>query len=451
MLKKLLLLGCFFSFVSLNPIKKLFGDINNAPLFSFQYWTEHELEAMGPFFAYSYAPKHRFFALRPIFSYEKRPKMLTWDVFYPLIKYKKTPQETSFTFFPFINSTRSYKEYFPIFWGKTRQGESYGGFFPFYGVMKQRYDRKKITFVLWPLYIKSCKEDVNFIHILWPFFTSIKGRKRHGFKVWPIYGYDIKNGVFEKRYFLWPFFIWQKTALNTDRPQTYFTFFPFYISQSSPVMSSHTFIWPLFRVYRYKDYCHYDFPWPILGYSKGKNIKGIKFLPLFSYQEDPDQKSVFLFYPIYKYQIERTKNYTIYTNYILFIDRFEKRYDKSGKLCFKLAQMWPFYFYKFKNGRVKSHFPAILPIEDPGFERTLAPLLRIYSHEHDNQGNYYTKFGWGLYSHRKNGQKESWHLFPFFSVERERGYKSLSFLAGLFQIKTTQKGRQYKLFYFIRF
>ena len=128
MLKRFLLLICFWFATSFS----VYADINTAPLFRDQVWhKEKEIDALGPFFSYASSPKHKLFALRPFFSYERHGQTTYWDIFYPLIWYKKNSSDTSFCFFPFINIGTNYKEIFPFFWGKTKEGEEYVVFFLF--------------------------------------------------------------------------------------------------------------------------------------------------------------------------------------------------------------------------------------------------------------------------------------------------------------------------------
>lgn len=423
------------------------ADINTAPLFAYQSWaSERDIAALGPFFYDSISPKIKTWGIRPLFSYLKTSKGIEWDILYPLVRYKKTPTGTEFSLFPFIRLNNNYKEFFLFFKGETESGESYGGFFPLYGKMKQRFGKDEINFFLWPLYIHSKEKDFETWHILWPFFTWHRGEKRRAFKFLPLYGYDIKEGEFEKHFFLWPIFIYQKTGLNLSEPTTYFSIFPLYISKTTTALHSYTFLWPFFSIYRYKDYRHYDFPWPLFSLTKGKNEEGFSLLPLVKYEKGLDHESVFLFYPVYKYQIEKKNKQKIITNYFFFVDRYEKRYDAHGKVFLKLAKFWPFFYYKSEKGKVKAYFPAIIPIEDAGFERNLCPILRLYYHEKDTAGNSYTNWFWGLYTHRKLGSKESYHLFPLFNLTKEPNRKSLSLLGGLIQVEN----KHLRLFYFLK-
>jgi len=431
------------------------SEISQSPLLNYYVSEETKsIEALGPFFSYQKGPEFKTFAFRPFFSYEKTSKTISWDILYPLIRFRKDNWGKRFQVFPLINQGEryqggSYKEYFPVFWGKTETGQRYGGFFPIYGKYKQRFDRDEIKFILWPLYISSKKADSHTYRFLWPFFSYHKGAGRKGFKFLPLYGYDRKQGEFSKYFFLWPIFLYQKTKLNTPEPHTYFSVFPLYISDKSPVSYSYTFLWPFFRIHHYKEYRHYDFPWPILGWSKGKDYYAFRFLPFYIHEKDKEKESTYWLYPLYKHQIEKDKKETIVTDFFLVLDRYERRYNKAGNQTLKLARFWPFYYYKAQKGYVRTYFPAILPIEHPGFERNIAPILRIYYHERDAHKSY-TNWFWGLYTHRKNKDRETYHFFPLFNYDKKGEEKKLSLLAGILQIETSEQKKYIKIFYFLK-
>jgi hypothetical protein len=427
------------------------AQVYEAPILDYDSIDEKkELEALGPFFFWqAKEPEFKTYGFRPIFSYKRAKDTIAWDVFYPLIRYRRDEIGPRFHFLLFSRSTTNYKEFFPIFWGKTESGEKYGGFFPVYGTFKERFGKDEIKFVLWPFYLTSRKGELYTYRYLWPFFTKRKGPGRKSFKFLPFYGYDHKEGQFNKYYVLWPIFISQKTKLDTPNPRSYFHFFPFYISESSPVMDSHTYLWPFFRTYRYRDYRHYDFPWPILSLSKGEGIDEFKFLPFYGYEKTPNKKSTYLLYPIYKHQIEERKDEKIVTDFFFFIDYYERRYDDKGNITIKLAKLWPFYYYKEQKEQVKASFPFIFPIADEGFERNLAPIFRLYYHERNHKKSY-TKWFWGLYYHKKTQEKEVYHLFPLFNWERGEEEKKLSLLTGILQIGTLKKKHYVKLLYFFR-
>jgi len=188
----------------------------------------------------------------------------------------------------------------------------------------------------------------------------------------------------------------------------------------------------------------------VLGYSRGKTVKSFKLLPLIKYERAEHKKSVFLLYPLYKCVEEEKDETIITTTYILFVDYYERR-CKNDRIYFKLARFWPFFYYRFDQDGEKAYFPALLPIEDPGFERVLAPIFRIYYHEKDKAGNIYTNWFWGLYNHRKEGKRETYHLFPLFDWEKTPEEQKLSLLAGLFQSITKDKSRHFRVFYLFNF
>jgi len=402
-----------------------------------------------PFFSYVHEPESTELILRPFFSYQKTKNFFSLDIFYPLIRYRKSERRKHLSVFPLIERSNDYNEFFLIFWGKTENGEKYGGIFPIYGQFKHRFGKKKILFFLWPIYTYSQEEDFKTYRFLFPFFTIHRGEERSAFKFLPFFGYDFKKKEFKKYYFLWPIFIYQKTKLNSSEPKTYFSIFPFYISEKTPLSHSYTFLWPFFKFYRYKDYRHYDCPWPFIGWTKSDKFFALNILPLFRYEKGEDIKRLYLAYPFYKRQIEYEKNKKIITDYFIFVNRYERHYTK-GKIILKLIKFWPIFYYKSEKNKMKTYFPAILPVEEPGFERNLAPLLRLYYSERI-QKSIYTCLFWGIYQHKKGKEKEFYQFFPFFKWEKQKNKQCFSLFLGMIQIIKSEEKKYLKLFYFLKF
>ena len=91
-----------------------------------------------------------------------------------------------------------------------------------------------------------------------------------------------------------------------------------------------------------------------------------------------------------------------------------------------------------------------MPIEHEGFERNIAPLLRIYYHKRDLDSEY-TSLLWGTYRHMKTRELESRHFAFLFGIEKGKNYKKVSLLAGLFQYVKEKGKKHVKIFYFLKF
>ncbi|KPJ69061.1 MAG: hypothetical protein AMJ45_01165 [Syntrophobacter sp. DG_60] len=426
------------------------ADIHFSPLFDYRSDEEtKDIDALGPIFSYGHTPEKKSFSIRPLISYQRTPEQTSWHFLYPLFRYERGREETKFSLLLLANKERGYTEIFPFFWGKTKDGERYRGFFPFYGKFRDRFGKDEITFTLWPIYTFSREGELRTYRFFGPIFTYHKGSGRKAIKFLPFYGRDEKEGEFYKRFYLWPIIIHQRTDLDTS-PKYYFSVFPFYISQKTLFSRSTTILWPFFYFYRCGDYRRWDFPWPFFSWAKGDHRKEIKFLPLFSYKRTKKLKSFYILYPLYKHELDTTIGEKIVTDYFVFFNRYERRYDKEGKPTLKLFKFLPIFYYRSQAEQVKSYFPAILPIEHEGFERNITPLLRIYYHE-SGLGYEYTNLLWGTYRYKKTEELESKHFSFLLGLEKRANYKKVSLLAGIFQYITEKERRYFKIFYLLKF
>ncbi len=423
--------------------------IDFSPLFYIRIGKhEKRVDLLGPFLSFYKTETKSGWAIRPILSYEKTVRKSSWHFIYPIFRYEKKKGERR-GFLPFLvnKGEKNYTEIFPFYWGRSKNGK-YFGFFPFYGKFRDRFDRDKITFFLWPLYLYSKKGDTKTYRILWPIFTYKHGGGEKAFKIFPIWGFDKKEGKYSKGYFLWPIIFYKKSDLDTAWPKSLFSIFPLYISKKSPNSRSTTILWPFFRFYKRENYRSFDAPWPIFGMSRGKDRKEFRLIPLYTYKKTKNLKSFFVLYPLYKHELDTSYGRKIVTDYFLIIDRYERRYDKNGKLISKTMKFWPFFYYSSDRIEAKSSFPSIFPIDDYGFERNYGPVFRIYLYKKSPHYKY-TNILWGTYRHKVEGENESRSLSFVFSSERRKDYKKISILAGLLQYIVKRGKKSLKLLYFL--
>ena len=109
--------------------------------------------------------------------------------------------------------------------------------------LRKRFIR--ISFTLFPLYGRTERKTQRIDNVLWPFFAKISGENESGYKFWPIYGSSRKEGVYRKKFFLWPIFFSESLKLDSENPQEVRAAWPLYVSKESPEKTSQTFLWPL--------------------------------------------------------------------------------------------------------------------------------------------------------------------------------------------------------------
>lgn len=417
----------------------------------------------GPFIKYEEKGPETEYALRPLFyrAVDEEGVSQT-DVLYPVFGHKREKESSSFNFFLLLNydfgeresGTRNRSYLFPfLFYGQEEQG-SYKAFFPIGGTMYNWFGRDRISFTLFPLYSQTQRGETVVDNYLWPFFARINGPDESGYKVWPIYGESSKQGVYEKRFFLWPIFYAERSRLNTGDPLVKRAAWPFYVSEESADFSYRAVLWPFFSksVNHAKGYEVLNAPWPLVRITRGEKYYGRKFLPFHSDETMDARRERWYLWPLYKIEtlstelIERRRDRVLF---FLYSDTKENKWETGGYK--RRVDLWPLFGYQRVNGVSHLH---ILSLVEPFFpsnqsiERLWSPLWRIYQQKWDEQGNQVVSLLWNLYWHERRGDQVAWELFPLLSYRKESAVeKDVSFMKGLVRYQRDGEAKELKLFY----
>ena len=191
-------------------------------------------------------------AIRPMFHWREEPpaRRLEWEVLYPLMSYARTEEDWEFQFLQLLNLREEGSkpqereerfDLFPVYLsGKTETGEEYRAVLPFGGRALNRLGQDELEFVLFPLYARFVRNKVETRYFPWPILSVTRGENHSGFRVIPLYGEEVRAGVFEKRFVLWPLFLHQRTGLDGDSPEETLSVLPLFVSQRSPARDSTT-------------------------------------------------------------------------------------------------------------------------------------------------------------------------------------------------------------------
>jgi hypothetical protein len=429
------------------------------------------LHMLGPFLKYETKGNETEYALRPLFYRAVDDEgVSSTDVLYPVFKHRNRGDGTSrFSLlgllsydFGEIETNKSEDEAFNpkrhylfpfLFYGEEEQGR-YFAFFPFGGTLYNWFGRERISFTLFPLYSQTERKGKQVDNVLWPFFARISGENESGYKFWPIYGSSRKEGVYRKKFFLWPIFFSESLKLDSDNPREVRAAWPFYISKESTERSSRTVLWPFFSKVenRVKGYTVWNAPWPLVRVTKGEKYHGLKILPFYSDETMDVNRQRWYIWPIYKIEemnselIERRRDRVLF---FLYSDTKEKKLETGDSK--RRVDLWPLFGYSKRNGVSHLH---VLSLMEPFFpanesiERLWAPLWRVYQQKWDQQGNHIVSLLWNLYWHEKQGEKVAWELFPLVQYRKaSAGETDVSFLKGLIRYRNDYNGKQFKLFY----
>lgn len=418
---------------------------------------------LGPFLKYETKGNETEYALRPLFyrAVDDEGESET-DVLYPVFGHQTKDGASSFHFFHLLtydfgdreSGSRKRSYLFPfLFYGEEEQG-SYFAFFPFGGTLYNWFGRDRISFTLFPLYSQTERKGTQVDNVLWPFFAKISGENESGYKFWPIYGASRKEGVYRKKFFLWPIFFSESLKLDSDNPQEVRAAWPFYISKESPERSSSTFLWPFFSKVenRVKGYTVWNAPWPLVRVTKGEKYHGLKILPFYSDETMDVNRQRWYLWPIYKIEemntelIQRRRDRVLF---FLYSDTRESKWETGGSM--RRINLWPLFGYHSKDGVSLLHVFSLLEPFFPGnesIERLWSPFWRIYQQKWDQQGNQAISLLWNLFWSERQGDMIAWELFPFVEYHKESPEnKRLRFLKGLFSYRVDEQGKRLNLFY----
>ena len=421
---------------------------------------------LGPIFKYEKKGSEREIALRPLYFNTRDPsENLSYSEYlYPVASRKSEPGSFSFQGIHLLNydfgskgnGSQNQFMLFPLlFYGQTEERGNYCALFPLGGKIYDKFGMDEIRFALFPLYARTQKKDTTETHVLWPVFSRIQGDKESGFNVWPLFGESRKEGVYRKRFFLWPIFFSYDLKLDTENPRRLRAVFPFYVAEDSAAVTSRTCLWPFFSHVenRKKNYEEWDFPWPLFRISRGPGREGVTFLPIFADERHGTSRKRWYLWPLYK--IEETHDKVLDQRrdrvlYFLYSDQRETlRNDETGGK--RRIALWPFFTYERVRGVSSFYTLSLLEPFFPGnqgIERNWAPLWRVYQRKWDRRGNEISSFLWNLYWKERQGQNLAMELFPLFFYKHVKGRTTeLSFLKGLFEYHASPDKAGINLFY----
>ena len=321
--------------------------------------------------------------------------------------------------------------------GRSEKYGPYTSVFPFYGDIYERFWRDEYHFVLFPLYGRTVKKGTTSTNFLYPFFNTISGENESGFHFWPLYGQAHKDGVYEKRFVLWPIYSSESMGKDTENPTESLNLLPFYASSSSPQRSSTYAPWPFCGVVRDGDgkVIERDYAWPFWMTATGKESATERYLPFYAESRVKDTSSRWVMWPLYRHESIDSPDFRQDKTSLLYFlfSRSDESWPRIGKDRARSA-FWPLYAWKRdEEGMRTLSVPALVEpvIWNDGVERNWAPLWRIFIAKWDDKGDGATSILWNLYWHEKRGDERAWELSPLVSYRSTKAGTEFRLLKGL--------------------
>jgi len=403
------------------------------------------LSILGPLFKHQSKGGTTDTALRPLFYRSGNSDSTDTDYLYPIASTQSWPDGDYLQVLklfqkrtpgPGVEESRG-TMLFPFYiTGKSEKFGSYVSVFPLYGDIYERFWRDEYHYVLFPLYGRTVKNGTETSNYLYPFFSIIRGEKENGFQFWPLYGQAEKEGVYRRRFALWPVYLQEESGLDTDDPTRTFYLFPFYTAAESQKRTERRFLWPFFGYVsdRGKKLEERDYFWPFVVTIEGEARTLNRFLPFYSEDRRKERVKRWYLWPLYSHEELDSERFRQERDRVLFFLYSDNRetwtIDDRER---RRVAFWPLFTYRNDERGVKTvTFPApVEPILDKaGIEKNWAPLWRLYVQKWNDAGDSAVSFLWNLYWHERRGGDLAYELFPFISYRSEKERIDLALLKG---------------------
>ena len=421
------------------------------------------LAILGPIFKLERSGSTMKTAVRPLFFNISTPESNDSDILYPIAS-SSSGGETSDTqiikiYQKHVSRTGTAEEksdtmLFPFFIsGQSEKYGPYNSFFPIHGDIYERFWRDEYHYTLFPLYGRTVKKGTTTTNWLYPIFSTVSGQNESGFQFWPLYGQSAKEGVYAKRFLLWPIYTRESLGMDSDNPTENRFLLPFYASSESPQRSSTHIPWPFCGVVKDSkgNVTERDFLWPLWMTAEGKDSSVERYLPFYSESHVKDRTSRWLLWPLYRHEsIDSATFRQDKTSLLYFLfSRSDEMWPESGKNRARSA-LWPLYAWsRDEDGLRTISMPAIAEavIWNDGVERNWAPLWRLFIARWDDKGNNAVSLLWNLYWQERRGKELAWELSPLISYSSTAGGTDFRLLKGLFGYEEGKEAAILRLFW----
>ena len=352
-------------------------------------------------------------------------------------------EETTFRLFPFI-----------FYRNSPDEDRNHLGFLPVAGNTHNLLGFDRASWVLFPFYIRLDKNDVVTRGHPWPFIRTVRGDETRGLHLWPIHGRVVKEGVFDRRYFVWPLGFRVRSGLDTDQPLEATGFLPFYSFSSSPAAESKTYLWPFFgyTLSQEPEYWEHRYFWPFFVQRRGDSHIN-RWAPFYSYSVRAGLEKTWVLWPAYRRTrwmdrdllVERTQFF-----YFLYWNMSQIRPESPGDGRVVKRHLWPL-FSHWNNAAGRSQTQVLSPFEvfypsNEIIRWQYSPLFALYRRDLDGDRVTHSLL-WNLAAWGRDGDHSYFQLGPLLTVAGGGERSEFSLLGGLYGHSRAGDDRRHRLFW----
>lgn len=240
------------------------------------------------------------------------------------------------------------------------------GLFPFIGKFDDFVTFDHLLFVLWPLFIYAERDERISYHFLYPFLGWTYGGGEESFRLFPFYSHTKWEGRYDRKWWLWPLFHYQRNFLGTANPETVRMFWPFYGLTERGDYRAHSWLWPFFGYSSNskKGSWALDFPWPLVRFERSENVHRTRLWPLYGHLKADGLTVTNYLWPIIHLRHEDSVVSERDSAYVVpFWQSWDQRNKKTGETS-SWRKLWPLFKHKRTGQHRRGSFPSLDPFWD---------------------------------------------------------------------------------------
>ncbi len=465
------LFACLLLAAASSSCAALDTERNLAPLYS-EHWTAGggvEIEGLGGSILThrpAFEAELDYWAIRPLFIHEWKEDVSRTEFLYPLGTVTRGEDDFTWSFPPiaWYNRTKAPEEKTPdnfedqytflviplgLYFSQSKTGRRVRASFPFLGTTDRFLTFDKIEFILFPLYLRTERDDRTTWHWLFPFFSYSRTDSGEAWRAWPLVGHNQRDGRYDRWYFLWPLFQFQKNEqrLGPEKEGTSWMVFPLIGRTEQGTFESTTILWPFLGYSRDTDSGFYslDLPWPLVNIQEpgeSGRARRYRFWPFYSIYEGNGMVARSWAWPIVQHRTEKYPNGEREAFSILpFYQTFIRHYDGEEEPT-QWQKLWPLWQHEEGPKHQRNALPALNPFwHTPKFDRHYAWLWEAYSN--DSEGKQSHQRSWlGIWRYEADEYEIRTSLGSLWSKRTYRAGGALthenSLLFGLIRWRSTE-------------
>lgn len=324
------------------------------------------------------------------------------------------------------------------------------GIFPLWGRFKDFLTFDRLVFIAWPLFVYAERSERVSYHFLWPFVGWTSGGGEHSFRIFPLYSHTRWKGRFDRYFFLWPFFHYQRNHLGGggEEPETKWMFWPFLGHTERGTFDAWTVLWPFFGYSRdpRSGFWAFDGPWPLVRFQRGPDgVSRSRVWPFYSHTVADGLDATSFLWPIIQFRHEVSETMRRDGAYVIPFWQSWDRIDLESGETSAWRKLFPLFQYEREGSWERGSFPTLDPFwRNQLIDRHYAWMWKLW--EWENGEDWHRERAWlGLYRRERGLGEDRRSLTGLWSSRRyrdesDRAVKETSLLFGLVRWRVTKGG-----------